>query len=206
MTFGTFQTLVLQHIDQYSVAGETVAPSYNNQSDDLLRIAALFNIANNTIVTQTAPIEASFEAASRATEMPGGWSKIEMPEDFWEMTGHGLPMIERNGDIVRTMEYRYWTDNVILVRTRDVPRLTITYYRKPKPASGKNPDEVLDATERVVECASFYVAAQLVRQEDAFVYQSLYNEFESMMARLKAPMRTELTPVRDAYDLGYAPY
>ena len=56
MKYSEFKALVMQHLDQYSVAGVTVPESYNNQADDTARICALTNIALRTIASRTKPL------------------------------------------------------------------------------------------------------------------------------------------------------
>ena len=202
MKFSDFQTLVLQHLDQYSVAGETVPNSYNNQADYTSRIAALANIALRTIATQSAPLLASFDPNADGfqgrTDIGNGYTKIRLPADFWKMSGQGLPCFASEDSYARNMHYQHISENEIVVRTRELPGLLITYYRYPRKLQGQ-PSEVLDASESAADCASFYVAAELARQDSPYVYQSLYNEFEAMMARLKKPMITEMSRTEDVY-------
>lgn len=202
MKFSDFQTLVLQHLDQYSVAGETVPNSYNNQADYTSRIAALANIALRTIATQSAPLLASFDPNADGfqgrTDIGNGYTKIRLPADFWKMSGQGLPCFASEDIYARNMHYQHISENEIVVRTRELPGLLITYYRYPRRVQGQ-PSEVLDASESAADCASFYVAAELARQDSPYVYQSLYNEFEAMMARLKKPMITEMSRTEDVY-------
>lgn len=202
MKFSDFQTLVLQNLDQYSVAGERVPNSYNNQADYTKRIAALANIALRLIATQSAPMLASFDPNADGfqgkTDIGNGYTKIKLPADFWKMSGQGLPCFASEDFYARNMHYQHISEDEIVVRTRELPGLLITYYRYPRKLQGQ-PGEVLDASETVADCASFYVAAELARQDSPYVYQSLYNEFESMMARLKKPMITEMSRTEDVY-------
>lgn len=202
MTFEEFSKLVMQHLDQYSVAGDVLPDTYNNQVDYTNRICALANMALRTIATQTAPILACLdpneEGFSGRKDLPNGTTRIEMPQDFWKMTGQGIPSFPCGEAYGRSMHYKHITDKEILVPTSELGRAIITYYRYPRKLQGKE-DEMLDATDMVADCASFYVAAQLVRQDDAYLYQTLYNEFETMLARLKRPIIAELAHVEDAY-------
>ena len=43
MKYGDIKREVLSHINQYTMAGSEVAPSYNNQADYLNRIPVFFN-------------------------------------------------------------------------------------------------------------------------------------------------------------------
>ena len=205
MKYSEFKVLVMQHLDQYGVAGVTVPESYNNQADDTARICALTNIALRTIASRTKPLLASLDpnaAGITCTEDLGnGWTKIKMPADFLRMSGQGLPRLSPDGSYDRNMHYRYLSNNEIVVRTEELPGLIITYYRLPRKVQGYENEE-LDASEMAAECASFYVAAQLARTESAYAYQTLYNEFETMMERLRDPAITEMSRTEDVYGWG----
>ncbi len=201
MTFKEFTDLVLQHLDQYSVAGELIPKDYNNQEDYTNRIAPLANIALRTIATQAEPLTGMFDAETPGIEMQtlsNGLTKIKMPSDFYRMTGNGLPTFHGDVDFAKNMNYRHITANEILVRTAELPNLIITYYRYPRAVHGYA-TEILDASDAAADCASFYVAAQLARYDNPYAYQSLYNEFETMMARLRKPISTEAEEVLDVY-------
>ena len=53
MNYGEIKRFTLELIDRYSVAGETVSPAYNGQSDYIRRIPNLINSA----LAQIAPFE-----------------------------------------------------------------------------------------------------------------------------------------------------
>lgn len=205
MTFAEFKTLVMQHLNQNTISGAQVPSYYNLQNDYLLRICALLNAALNTIATTTRPIMASFNPndpmEAKLTDMGHGWTKISMPKDFWKMTGQGLPRFFRNGDYERTMDYRMLTDNEIVVRSCELPSMMITYYRYPRKVQGQD-QEIIDAEETVAICASYYVAAELARYDSPYLYQSLYNEYEAMLERLRKPLITENSRVEEAYFIG----
>lgn len=201
MIFKDFSKLVLQHLDQYSVAGEQIPVTYNNQADYTERICALANVALRTISTQAAPLTAILNPNLdnvKKESMPNGFTKITMPNDFWKMTGQGIPTFDDDVDYARNMHYQFFAPNQIVVRTKDLPKIQILYHRYPTQLHGQS-DEILDGTEMMADCASFYVAAQLARHDSPYAYQSLYNEFETMMARLKPPIIAEYSEVEDVY-------
>lgn len=202
MTFSEFSKLVMQHLDQYSVAGTDIPDSYNNQIDYTSRICALANTALRTIATQAAPLLASFDPNAKdfrgKTDLGNGLTKIALPTDFWKMSGQGLPCFSSGEIYARNMHYNHLSDTEILVRTRELPGMMITYYRYPRRLQGQK-NELLDCSDAAADCASYFVAAQLARQDSPYVYQSLYNEFEAMLARLKKPMITEMSRTEDVY-------
>lgn len=202
MTFKEFSKIVLQHIDQYSVAGVTIPSSYNNQADSISRICALANTAIRTIVTQAAPmfgfVDPNAPEFKGRTDLGNGMTKIVMPTDFYEMSGGGNPTFTDDCGFARNIHYMRISDNVLLIPTSEVPRLLISYQRYPRKLLGQD-SEILDCSEAAADCASFYVAAQLARQDNPYLYQSLYNEYEQMLARLRPPVVTELSQVEDVY-------
>ena len=202
MDYGSYRKLVLQHIDQYSVAGTVIPDTYNNQKDDTGRIPGLTNVALRQIATQTQPILATIDPNAPEftgrTDMGNGWTKVEMPQDFWKVTGQGMPRFTGNGAFSRTMDYVFFSDRELLFRNEDMPGMRITYYRYPRQCHG-NAEEILDCSDAAADAASFYVAAELVRDDDAFAYQALHNEFESLLSRLQKPMTAEFIPVNDVY-------
>lgn len=200
MRYKEFEKLVLQHLDQYSVSGIVMPPEYNNHVDQTQRICALANIALRTIATQSAPISAVIalkDDGIKKESLPNGMTIVTMPSDFWKLTGKGFPNFENDG-YARNSHFQEVAQNQIIVPTREISRTMLTYYRYPRKLHGDD-DEIIDGTDMVADCASFYVASQLARHENAYAYQSLYNEYETMMARLKKPMITEYSETEDVY-------
>lgn len=205
MTYGEFKTLVLKHIDQYTVAGEKVPLSYNNQADFVNKIPELTNIVLRMIATTTAPITETISASALADvmEMPGGWSKITMPKDFWRIHGSGI-LLMGGEELEISGNYRFLTNKEILVKTSEVSSMLIRYDRYPRKVQGVDA-ELLDCEDAVADCASFYVGAQLMRTEDPYVYQSMMNEYSSMMAQIATPITAEYVRAKDVYSVS-APY
>ena len=56
MKYADIKRAVLSHINQYTMAGSKVAPTYNNQADYLNRIPVLLNEALVNIRTLVKPI------------------------------------------------------------------------------------------------------------------------------------------------------
>ena len=210
MNYATFRKLVLRHIDQYTIAGSVIPDTYNNQADDTSKIPDLTNVVLREIATTTRPLMATLDPNAPdfegRQEMGNGWTKITMPADFWQVTGRGMPKFNADGQFERTMEYYYVTNNELMFRTSDLVNTMLTYYRYPRVCHG-NPDEILDCSDPAADAASYYVAAELVRDDNAFAYSVLHNQFEDLNAKLQRPMTAEMIPVRDAYFGNWAcPY
>lgn len=202
MKYEQFKRLVLEHLDQYQIAGDAIPRTYDNQADYTDRIRTLANDALYTIATTSEPQLAEFDpnadGLTNVTNLHNGWYKIEMPQNFWRLTGRGLPRFLPGGRFVMTNHYQTYDDRTILVPAHEMRGLRVQYYKIP---TANN--EELDCSEPAAHCASFYVAAQLARHDNPYAYQSLYNEFEQKLARLQKPQITELARVEDAYDTWY---
>ena len=207
ITYGEFKTLVLQHLDMHTVAGEEVPLDYNNQEDFVRRIPSLTNIALRSIATTACPIQETISLSSPGygsiSAMPGGWSKVTMPADYWRIRGNGIGILGENG-IVASGAYKFLNNREILVRTSEIPNMVITYDRYPRKVAGVD-DETLDCDDSVAYCASFYVAAELMRTEDAYSYQSLFNEYQDRLNQLVRPVYAEFVRTESCYDVG-SPY
>ena len=203
MNYGNFRRLVLEHIDQYAVAGVVIPDTYNNQADDTSRIPGLTNIALRTVATQFVPLRVvvdplSEEFGGEVTDMGNGWTKIRMPTDFYKMDGRGNPRMV-NGEMTYSMNHWHLTDDTIMVKSSELTGMMLSYHRYPRHLYGHH-DEVLDCTDSVADCISYYVAAMLAREDDAYSYQTLYNEYVNNLSLIKKPMTAELVHVMDAYD------
>lgn len=84
-------------------------------------------------------------------------------------------------------------------------RLTFDYYRHAKQLEideygmPVDPDAELDNTPETHGCLAAYVAAHLSMYDDAYAHASLYNEFETKLARLKDDTWAEWGIVEDDY-------
>jgi hypothetical protein len=201
MTYGELKNLVLRHIDQYTVAGSPVPLDYNNQADFVNKIPDLTNIALRTIATQAAPLTGTIipykDCIDDILLMSNGWCKISMPCDFWRIRGDGIGLMGSDG-FRASRNYRFLSAREILVRRDELPTMMITYDRFPRKVRGVDTED-LDCDESVAQCASFYIAAQLMRTEDPYAYQSLFNEYSNMLSQLVRPITADFVRSEDVY-------
>ena len=61
MQYGDIKRVVLELLDQYSIAGSEISPAYNHQSDDIHRIPNLINQALTDIRTGVLPERAVYQ-------------------------------------------------------------------------------------------------------------------------------------------------
>ena len=194
-----FKNRVLMLINQYSMAGDDIALSYNNQADYVAKIPALLNSAQNYLATTTRPIYASLRLDWDRAEVREGFYIFTMPSDFWQMVGRGIPVLKA-GELTMYHNYRWFGKDRMLIPAKDRAEMEVQYYRYPKEVPAEPVDTfALDNEVDAQDAAAYYVAANLVMQDNAFAYSSLYNEFESRRQQMQERPQTEYDRVEDLY-------
>ena len=199
MNYKRAQDITLQLINQYSVAGNKIADTYNNQADYIARIPALLNDAAMQAATTTAPIRELDNLNNLRCDDNGGWLVYTLPENCWQMCSTGL--IQYDGETFNRFHgYHPVGKNKIAVPKGLTGELQVEYLRYPRllGVDPKDEDE-LDNTQAVQLALPFYAAAQLVMQDDAFAFSALSNEFESRLARLAERPHTDCNTVENVY-------
>lgn len=179
MTFEQVQNQVLKLLNQYSVAGTTVAPSYNNQQDYLNRIASLANDAMVEIATTARKIPAVLSLAELTGADYGDFVRYELSEDFYQFKT-GDTLVTDEGHTLHTNRYELQGRKFLLVpktELKDGASYTITYYRYPKLLDAKpKADDELDNVPETHYAVPFYVAAFLVLGDDSLpCFSSAYH-------------------------------
>jgi len=198
MNYGWARDFTLELIDQYSVAGAKVAPSYNNQADYLHKIPRLLDDAATLAATTNHKLRALLPLSELEREARGRWVVYTLPEDCWQMCG-GLVRFDEE-------RLRRWHGFRLLGRDKfAVPAgltggLGVEYFRRPR-LLGEDPaeDAELDNTPAVQTALPYYAAAHLVMLDNAFAYASLYNEFEGKLAVPGELPQAEIHAVEDVY-------
>jgi hypothetical protein len=199
MNYKQARDFTLQLINQYSVGGVKIADTYNGQADYLKRIPALLNDAAMQAATTTAPIRVIDDLKNLRCDDNGAWLVYTMPEDCWQICSGGL--IQYGDEEFRRFHgYHPVGANKIAVPRDLRGEGQVEYFRYPRllNLAPKDEDE-LDNTPAVQMALPYYVAAQLVMQDDAFSFSALSNEFESRLARLSQRPHTDLHIVKDSY-------
>ena len=195
MQYRNIKRAVLELTDNYSVAGETVSPAYNNQSDALKKIPGLVNQALLDIRTGPAP-ERSVCRLEGGERLPNGWRQHALPGDFWRLCSGGVRKLSGDGP-QPTNEYRLLGERALLAPEGVY---MAEYYHYPE----QLPDDPADdyecgETAEVLRIACLYAAACLMRSEDEFAYTTLFNEYESRLSRLTPAISAEIGATRDVY-------
>lgn len=207
MTFEQVKNQVLKLLNQYSVAGTTVAPSYNNQQDYINRIASLANDAMTEIATTARKIPAVLSLAELTGEDYGDFTRYELPADFYQFKT-GDTLVTDEGRTLHTNRYELQGRKYLLIPKKELEdgaAYTITYYRYPKLLDAKpKDDEELDNVQETHYAIPFYVAAFLVLDDDSFKFASLYNKYEDKLEKMGTGVSVETRPVADVY--GFSVY
>ena len=199
MNYGQVKKLVLQLLNQYSVAGTLVADSYNNQQDYILRIPALVNDAVMEIATTARKIPTTLFLGDLYREERGGEVLYTLPEDFYQfVSGSVVKSVE--GKLLHTNCYKMQERRYLLLPKEEAGDYTVTYYRYPRLLSDKPADsDILDNEPETHYAVPFYVAAHLAAHDEPFLYQALYNKYEDKLAKMGPGVAAEVRPVADSY-------
>lgn len=204
MNYKQLRDDTLRLLDRYTVAGEPVSESYNNQADALRRLPSLLNDGQMLIATTVRPIAEMMELKPAAGEKMGGWLRFILPEDMYRLTGRGLVVL-KDGDCFRSHEFQLLGDGAVLVPAGLFGAVAVEYYRYPFPFDPQPKDEDrADNTPDTHAILPYYAAAHLAMGDDAFLYASLLNEFEARLERLRRPASAQRLSTEDRYGgFGY---
>ena len=202
MNYGQMRDFILQLINRYSIAGTKYQPSYNNQQDYILKIPGLINDGLIYIASSIRKMPAQKILCPCDGEPFGEhYRRYILPEDCLEVCSGGLLIPgARHGESRWLKEYLLQEPDYILLPSRLEEDVVLEYYRRPQLLPQTPEDDCrVDAHADVQMAVCYYVAAHLAIQDDAFIYTTLYNEFENKAARLVQAPTTEITRVYDAY-------
>ena len=194
MTYGEMKAFVLQLLNQYSIAGDEVPLTYNDQADAVARIPALVRDALYYIATTVRRLRAVAELTE--PEVLGQQLAYDLPEDCFQIVG-GLIRTE---DGTRLRNYRVLGGRQVLVPKGEKGPWLVEYFRYPAvPVGTPEEDDFLDCPPEAQSAVAYYVAAHLAMEDNQYLHGALYNEFEMKMARLQEGQVLECGVVEDAY-------
>jgi hypothetical protein len=201
MNYGECRDRALKLINQYSIAGTQIASSYNNQEDYILRVPSLINDAQLIIARGPRPIDEAVELNPASAVEVGCMYKYVLPEDLIEINPAGLRVITDTG-MKLSARYTLLGSDYILVPKDLAGTIFLQYFRRPQLLAEKPLDTApLDNIATAQEPIPYYVGAQLVIQDDAFVYASLYNSWLTKLTEIGKAPRPESHLVEDVYGM-----
>ena len=192
MTYGEIKQAVLELINRRSIAGTPVADSYNNQADYVSRIPNLINQAVMKIRTSVRPMRNVFDVEQSADT----WAAVYMPQNCRRIISGSIREVTDTGPC--------HTNNYKLVGNREIWLPPGKYLVEYEAFPGQLPANPVDSyylpeEPDVLQAAIYYAAAHLIRTDDAFSYQALYNEYQDRFAALAPAPTVEFVPIEDAY-------
>lgn len=206
MDYQWLRDFTLKLLDQYSVAGEKIADTYNNQADYLKRIPEFADDGQMYLATTTAKMRTIVALESLPKSRVGTWDHYKLPEDCWQMCSGGL--VRYDGPVLHRYHRYHLIGNNSVALPEDIDgSMYLEYYRYPLLLGADPADKTpLDNTMEAQMALPYYVAAHLVMHDNAFAYSALMNEFETKLARLREEIHTELTVVEDVYSAAEQEY
>lgn len=213
MNYGQVKKASLQLIFSESIAGDPIAPTYNNQADYERMIPQLVNDGMMYIATTVKKIPAMVALENLNQDNTNeNYDIFMLPEDCFEMMNGGLVLQHKKNDFGQIADrvhrnYRLYGGNQLWLPKGQGANLFLEYWRYPKQfADDVTDDEELDNTPDTHACIPYWVAAQAVMYDDAFRHATLYNTFEDRLSRLKPnPTFIEDDRVHDVYGFDLFP-
>lgn len=204
MTIGQCMDFAFQLLNQYSIAGNLVPLSYNDQADDQNRMLNLINDAQMELATTVRPIYSSVTITVPPIDprVPTTDIATKMPYDFYmPETVRFTPLHGHDQTMREAPRYKWQNNDELLVPSRPAGSYLIDYKRYPKryePGTSKSIE--LDGTPDTHEAIPYYVAAMIALDQNPKAYSALYNVWETRLARMgmKTPY-TSVTTVEDDY-------
>ena len=199
MTYEQVKDQVLKLLNQYSVAGDEVDGSYNNQADYIKRIPDLVNDAMMEIATTARKIPTVLNLADLYQEDLGKVVRYTLPKDFYQFVSGSVVKTE-DGRVLHTNIYATQGKRHLIVPKEEAGDYTITYYRYPKLLEDRPSDsDQLDNEPETHSAVCFYVAAYLVIHDDPFQYATFYNKYEDKLAKMGPGVHAEVRTADDVY-------
>ena len=201
MNYGQVRDATLKLLNQYTVAGERVAESYNNQDDYIKRIPTLVNDAMMEIATTTRKILSTLNLGELPQEEVNKHQvSYILPEDFYQLVS-GSVVTSEEGHILHTNQYTVLGRKCLIVPKKEAGNYTISYYRYPTLLDEDPADtDALDNEPETHYAIPFYVAAYLVDHDDMSLAALFNNKYEDKLSKLSAGVYAETHPTKDVYN------
>jgi hypothetical protein len=208
MTYQECKNQVLKLLNQYTIAGSSVATTYNNQDDYIKRIPSLINDAMMELSTTVRKIETVYAlTAEVATDSTDREYRFVMPSDFYQFKS-GDSFITWRDKGRHNQAYWYRGKNYVVLPKWIVDNCApvVTYYRYPtllpEEDASITPGTPLDNALEVHRAIPYYVAGMLAAHDDAFLASTLMNGYEDKLAKMEPQLTTDVAPVSDVYQFN----
>lgn len=202
MRYGELRDQVLKLLNQYTVAGDPVAETYNNQADYLKRIPTFANDAIMEIATTTRKIPVTLPLYFLSKEEFGEYYRYRLPDDFYQFKS-GDTLVTDEGRHLHTGRVEQNGKKYLLVAKDDVGKYTVTYYRYPNLLSDEPDDEdELDNAPETHYAVPFYVAGMLASHDNAFLCSLFMNKYADKLSTMTPGITADVMSTTDVYGFG----
>jgi len=203
MNFGKIRDDALRLIGRYTNAGTLYALSYNNQADYVNKVASSINSCLLELASSVRKLPAVATLCYDDGEEYGVYRRHVLPEDCLEIRSGGLLNTNpKPGESRYVTTYFPQMPDHILIPKYITSDLILEYFRRPQllpdgPADTAPIDADVDAQSAI----PYYVASELLMEDDPYRSESLKMRFEDKIERLSPRVYTTVEPVFDAYGL-----
>lgn len=206
MTYGQIRDAALRLMGQYSLSGEQIPETYNNQKDALLRLPELVDDAQCLIAAGPRRIRAAKKLLPERGKTQDGMARFTLPEDLMEQIPGGL-LVLRGGSGGYDSRYLQLDERRILLPDFEGGAVWLEYYRRPERVTDRiapgeqlpSDDLLLDNAPETHRAIPYYAAAHLLLHEDAFAYAALMNEWQTQLLSLYRKPQPRRSVITDAY-------
>ena len=202
MKYGELRDQVLKLLNQYTVAGDPVAETYNNQADYLKRIPAFANDAMMEIATTTRKIPVTIPLDFLPHEEFGEYLRYSLPADFYQFKS-GDTLVTDDGRPLRSGRIELNGRKYLLLPKDETGKYTITYYRYPNLLCEEpDDDDDLDNAPETHYAVPFYVAGMLAGHDNAFLCSLFMNKYADKISMMSPGVSADVAPTMDVYSFG----
>lgn len=221
MNLNEIAEMSLQLINQYSVSGQIIPDTYNNQADYLVRIPHLANDGIVYMGTGNVKQIGTYVFTQKADKSPNAvFKSYSMPSAFFRPYGSSVPYIIGKGQ-VPTSEYMWLGSRELLLSPHIEGQIKIDYYRYPSLFSTEFVPSVVDEEGNVITPWSYkdgtvevdlpleaqyalpyYIGSHLISQDFLNESYILMNEFELKMARISTYPVVDVESAEDTYGIS----
>lgn len=196
MTYGELKNFILQLLNRYSVGGEKVALSYNDQADIVARIPALTKDGLLYLATSVRRLRETAPLVSG--DRVGDFICYHLPGDCYQLCGGLLRLLD--GEVCRFKNYRLVGGRKLLIPRGEKGSFLVEYFRYPVLPEGEPQEgDALDCPPEAGSALAYYVAAHLAMEDNNYLHGALHNAFEVKLMRLREGEMAEAGTVEDAY-------
>lgn len=198
----------LKLLNQYTIMGQKIPSTYNDQEDDKIRMLPLINDAIMEIATVARPILAftEFEVPKKDPKEPIKDLDFAMPSDFDRATAVLFtPAFGRDRTAREANDYKWLGNDVILVPNLYPGTYRVEYMRYPAQYDDNTPlTTILDNTPDTHTIIPYYVAAMIANYDDQKAYYNLFNQWEVRLSRLGyKPPHATMEKIQDVYGFEF---